>query len=170
MLLPSCMAIVLAVISCLQTAMAQAPQKFALGRFENKLCRGKGRLQDCDQNPVMKQILAGGNRSIPVLISQLDETDRTKEPIEDFWNYTTLATSHLLSWPIYSLTEMGRRSRCLGYPTGTRSWRGATRTRKVAGGNTSARTVLGRCRDLGKLRGTPIVTGWFGMMTLGVSD
>jgi len=83
------MAIVLAVISCLQTAMAQAPQKFALGRFENKLCRGKGRLQDCDQNPVMKQILAGGNRSIPVLISQLDETDRTKEPIEDFWDYTT---------------------------------------------------------------------------------
>jgi hypothetical protein len=37
----------------------------------------------------MRQILAAGSRSIPVLISQLDEASRTKESIEDFWSYTT---------------------------------------------------------------------------------
>ena len=82
-------ALALAVLTCVQAAVAQTPQKFALNRFENESCRGKGRLQECDQNPVMKQVLTGGSQSIPVLISQLDETNRTMNPIEDFWNYTT---------------------------------------------------------------------------------
>ena len=79
----------LALASCLQVAVAQVPHRFALDRFENKLCRGKGRLQECDNNPVMRQVLTAGSGSIPVLISQLDETRRTKAPIEDYWNYTT---------------------------------------------------------------------------------
>jgi hypothetical protein len=38
---------------------------------------------------VTRQVLAAGSRAIPVLISQLTETDRTKEPSFDFWNNTT---------------------------------------------------------------------------------
>ena len=86
---PFRMAFIIAAMACFQTAVAQVPHKFALDRFEHESCRGKGRLQECDDNPVMKKVLAAGSPSIPVLISQLDETSRTKEPIEDFWNYTT---------------------------------------------------------------------------------
>jgi hypothetical protein len=84
-----CFASVLVVISWTQTALAQTPHRFALDRFVNESCRGTGRLQECDQNPVTKQILLAGSLAIPVLISQLDETIRTKKPIEDFWSYTT---------------------------------------------------------------------------------
>jgi hypothetical protein len=83
------MALLFAVISCGQSAVSQTPHKFALDQFENESCRGKGRGQECDQNPVMKEVLAAGSRSIPVLIAQLTETNLTKKPIEDFWNYTT---------------------------------------------------------------------------------
>jgi len=77
-----------AALSCAQVTMAQGPHKFPLTDFENRLCRGKGRMQDCN-NPVVRQVLAGGAGSIPVLISQLTETGRTKEPVEDFWDYTS---------------------------------------------------------------------------------
>jgi hypothetical protein len=68
---------------------AQTPRRFLLTHFENNFCRGKARLQDCGDNPVMDQILAGGKSSIPVLISQLTETHKTEAPAEDFWTYTT---------------------------------------------------------------------------------
>ncbi len=85
-----CAAFVPAFILCGQAARAQLPQRFALERFQNASCRGKGRLQECDdKNPVMKQVLAARSRAVPVLISQFNETRRTKEPIEDFWNFTT---------------------------------------------------------------------------------
>jgi hypothetical protein len=75
-------------LSCIQFATAQAPHKFPLTQLENSRCKGKGRLQDCTDSPVIRQILAGGMGSIPVLIAQLTETDRSKEPVEDFWSYT----------------------------------------------------------------------------------
>ena len=79
----------LVLLSCVQIVAPQVLSRFNLERFENQSCRGRGRLQDCGDSPVMKQVLAAGSQSIPVLISQLDETSRTKVPIEDFWNYTT---------------------------------------------------------------------------------
>lgn len=36
----------------------------------------------------MKEILGKGKGSIPVLISQLTDSERTKTPIEDQWTYT----------------------------------------------------------------------------------
>ena len=82
--------VALALLSYVQFVAAQVPpRRFNLDRFENQSCRGKGRLQDCGDRPVMKQVLAAGTQSIPVLISQLDETSRTKAPIEDFWNHTS---------------------------------------------------------------------------------
>lgn len=49
----------------------------------------KGRLQDVgDTAAVVSQVLAAGKSSIPVLIPQLTESARTKEPIEAFWSYT----------------------------------------------------------------------------------
>lgn len=79
----------LVALGCDQLSVAQVPHRFALDRFENDLCRAKGRLQDCNDGPVMRQVLANGIQSIPVLIAQLDETNRTTRPIEDFWTYTT---------------------------------------------------------------------------------
>ncbi len=64
------------------------PHKFALTKFDNSGCRFKGRVQDCS-GKVMSQILAGGKTSIPILISQLTDTGRTKEPIEDYWSVTS---------------------------------------------------------------------------------
>lgn len=82
--------LVLVAFGCAQSAAPQSPHRFALERFENIGCRAKGRLQDCGANdPITNQILAAGKSSIPVLISQLTETTRTKEPIIDFWSYTT---------------------------------------------------------------------------------
>jgi len=44
----------------------------------------KGRVQDCS-GTVMQKILADGQNGIPVLISQLTETARTKYQIADYW-------------------------------------------------------------------------------------
>jgi hypothetical protein len=63
-------------------------RKFALWKFENQGCRVKGRVQDCD-GEIMRQILAKGKAAVPILISQLTETARTREPIEDYWSFTT---------------------------------------------------------------------------------
>jgi len=47
----------------------------------------KGRVQDCS-GTVMQKILADGQNGIPVLISQLTETPRTKYQIADYWGDT----------------------------------------------------------------------------------
>jgi hypothetical protein len=54
-------------------------------------CRAKGRLQDRDYcaSHLMDRIVADGKKAIPVLISQLRETQPTKEPIYDYWSLTT---------------------------------------------------------------------------------
>jgi hypothetical protein len=92
---PTCLLLILlsAVFSLSIQALAQsaeqAPRHFSLSQFENNFCRGKARMQDCGDSPVMDQVLAGGKSSIPILISQLPETRKTGSPIEDFWSYTT---------------------------------------------------------------------------------
>jgi len=79
-----------ALLGCAKTTVSQIPHRFALKQFDDVACRAKGRLQDCSaDNPITRQVLAAGKRSIPVLISQLTETARTQEPIIDFWAYTT---------------------------------------------------------------------------------
>lgn len=81
---------ILGALSFGRIAVSQLPRKFTLSQFDDIRCRSKGRLQDCSTgNPITTQILAGGKLSIPVLISQLTETTRTKEPVVDFWAYTT---------------------------------------------------------------------------------
>jgi hypothetical protein len=80
--------IVLLLLVGLAAAGAQNHQrKFPLAKFDNYGCQAKGRVQDCS-GKVMLEVLAGGKGSIPVLISQLTDTARTKEPIEDYWNFT----------------------------------------------------------------------------------
>jgi hypothetical protein len=80
--------LVLVTFGSVQIGVPQLPHKFPLDQFA-PLCRAKGRVQDCPYDPVTKQVLAAGNRAIPVLISQLTETDRTRTPALDFWSYTT---------------------------------------------------------------------------------
>ncbi len=63
-------------------------RRFPLSQFDNNGCQAKGRIQDCS-GKVMQQVLAGGKSSIPILIAQLTDTARTKEPIEDYWSYTS---------------------------------------------------------------------------------
>ncbi len=74
-------------LSCGSSLVSQIPHKFSLSQFGH--CPVKGRIQECDDDPITRQVLAGGKSSIPVLISQLTETMRTKEPVIDFWSYTT---------------------------------------------------------------------------------
>ena len=61
--------------------------KYQLTQFDNSGCEAKGRVQDCS-GKVMQQILADGKGAIPILISQLTETTRTKEQIADYWTDT----------------------------------------------------------------------------------
>ncbi len=61
--------------------------KFPLSSYDSTGCRFKARSQDCP-NQVMKDILARGKDAIPILISQLTDSERTKKPIEDQWSYT----------------------------------------------------------------------------------
>ena len=49
---------------------------------------GKYRVQDCPPASVTRQILADGKNAIPILISQLTETARTKYQIADYWGET----------------------------------------------------------------------------------
>jgi len=69
------------------------PTEFRLWEFDeiSHTCRAKGRLQDrgyCDSR-MMDRIVAQGKTAIPILISQLTDAHRTKEPIYDYWSYTT---------------------------------------------------------------------------------
>lgn len=84
-------AIALAVfVSVLPIPSAQ-PQtmraRYPLTQFNNEGCMGKGRVQDC-AGLVMNGIRADGKNAIPILISQLTETARTKYQIADYWGDT----------------------------------------------------------------------------------
>ncbi len=57
---------------------------YALTQFDNEGCMAKGRVQDCS-GTVMQEILADEKKAIPVLISQLTDTTRTKYQISDYW-------------------------------------------------------------------------------------
>jgi hypothetical protein len=79
------------------TAAAQSstgkPKTYPLWDFDEQggTCRAKGRLQDRDYcaSHLMDRIVGDGKEAIPVLISQLRDTRRTKEPIYDYWALTT---------------------------------------------------------------------------------
>lgn len=72
----------------IQPASTQAKAaRYRLTEYET-LCMGKGRVQDCPQGSVTRQILADGKNAIPILISQLTDTARTKYQIADFWGET----------------------------------------------------------------------------------
>ena len=79
----------LALLGWVQNASSQVPHRFALESIQGRILE-KGRFQDLrGGNWVGKQIVEAGESAIPVLISQLTESVRTKEPIEDYWSYTT---------------------------------------------------------------------------------
>jgi hypothetical protein len=70
-------------------------REFPLWKFDEMTtyptCRAKGRLQDKEncESKLVDQIIAEGKASIPILISQLTDSRRTREPIYDYWSYTT---------------------------------------------------------------------------------
>ena len=69
------------------------PATFDVLQFDeiNHSCREKGRFQDKEYCASMMEdrILAMGKDAVPILIAQLTDTRRTKEPLEDFWTHTT---------------------------------------------------------------------------------
>jgi hypothetical protein len=71
--------LVASVLASAQTKIA----KYPLTQFETG-CMAKGRVQDCG-GKVLQRILADGKSAIPILISQLTETARTKKQIFDYW-------------------------------------------------------------------------------------
>jgi hypothetical protein len=72
----------------MQSGHAQTKRgKYPLTEFDNYGCMAKGRVQDC-LGTVMQQILSNGKDAIPILISQLTETARTKKEIGDYWGDT----------------------------------------------------------------------------------
>jgi hypothetical protein len=81
----------IALVLCLLGLMTQLghPQikrtKYALTKFNNEGCMAKGRVQDCSDSVVMRQILADGNDAIPTLILQLTERTPTETEIADYW-------------------------------------------------------------------------------------
>jgi hypothetical protein len=71
-----------------------APGEIALWRFDELTtpgsCRMMGRFQDkeyCDSQ-VVDQVLALGKNAIPILISELTDTRKTKHSVYDLWKYT----------------------------------------------------------------------------------
>jgi hypothetical protein len=79
-------AVVVLVIAAYASAGGKT-DKFPLSSFDNSGCQFVGRSQDCS-GKVMTDILAAGKDAIPILISQLTDSDRTKRPIQDGWTYT----------------------------------------------------------------------------------
>ena len=82
--------VALLLVACLfaQAGYAQSRRaKYQLTQFDNSGCAAKGRVQDCS-GKVIQQILADGKDAIPILVSQLTETTRTKERIADYWANT----------------------------------------------------------------------------------
>jgi hypothetical protein len=76
-----------------QTA-EQKSNSFPLWNFDeaNHTCRAKGRLQDKEycKSKLMDQIVAQGKGAIPILISQLADSRKLKNPIYDYWNQMTV--------------------------------------------------------------------------------
>ncbi len=70
--------------ACLLVPAQSKRVKYQLTQFDNAGCEAKGRVQDCN-GKVIQQILADGKDAIPILISQLTETTRTKKEITDYW-------------------------------------------------------------------------------------
>jgi len=71
-----------------------APGEIPLWRFDELTapgsCRTMGRFQDkeyCDSQ-VVDQVLALGKDAIPLLISELTDTRKTKHSVYDLWKYT----------------------------------------------------------------------------------
>ena len=80
----------LAGISCAQS-VARKELPFDLSQLVfvvdgQQICEDKGRLQDYPSK-VMDQIIAGGSKSVPVLIGRITDTRvmKTEEPIICFW-------------------------------------------------------------------------------------
>ena len=71
-------------VVCLFLPAQSKRVKYQLTKFDNTGCEAKGRVQDCN-GKVMQQILADGKDAIPILISQLTDTTRTKNQIADYW-------------------------------------------------------------------------------------
>jgi hypothetical protein len=71
----------------------QTPKKFDFKRFDEESVCGasKGRLQDqgACQPKVTDQIILTGKDAVPVLISQITDTQEMKHPIYDFWSRMT---------------------------------------------------------------------------------
>ena len=69
-------------------------KSFPLWNFDERggTCRAKGRLQDKDycDSKLMDQIVAQESNAIPVLISQLADSRKVKEPIYDYWSSMTV--------------------------------------------------------------------------------
>ena len=70
------------------------PQEIPLWRFDELTtqgsCRTMGRFQDkeyCDSK-VVDQVLTLGKDAIPILISELTDTRKTKHSVYDLWKYT----------------------------------------------------------------------------------
>ncbi len=79
---------IVSVIAIVASSPAEVKSaKFPLASYDNTGCRFKARSQDCP-NQVMKDILAKGKDAVPILISQLTDSERTSKPIEDKWSYT----------------------------------------------------------------------------------
>lgn len=81
------LALFLPVLVMLSAQSQTKRTKYPLMQFNNEGCMAKGRVQDCPGS-LMKEILANGKGAIPILISQLTETMRTKYQIADYWGDT----------------------------------------------------------------------------------
>jgi hypothetical protein len=72
----------------------QKPKSFSLLNWDNMhgTCSAKGRLQDRDycRSDMMDQIVAQGKDAIPIIISQLTDERKFKEPIFDYWGWMTV--------------------------------------------------------------------------------
>ncbi|HLW52205.1 MAG TPA: hypothetical protein VKW06_05140 [Candidatus Angelobacter sp.] len=85
-----------AVVAVDSPAKTNVPKQFPLWNFDEigPSCRAKGRLQDREycNSKLMETIISFGKGSIPVLISQLQDTrHKTTRPIYDFWSETSAA-------------------------------------------------------------------------------
>jgi hypothetical protein len=69
-----------------QTVSA-SPKVYPLSTWSNMTCRAKGRFQDRDYcaSAVMDQIVSDGKSAIPVLISQITDSQWIAEPVYDYW-------------------------------------------------------------------------------------
>jgi hypothetical protein len=75
-------------VACVLMPAQTKIAKYPLTQFDNYGCMAKGRVQECD-GKVIQRILADGKSAIPILISQLTETARTKKQIADYWFNTS---------------------------------------------------------------------------------